>query len=236
MNAETKNLASASLALAFGILCIAFSAIFVKFAALPGTTSAFYRVLFAAVVAIPLWLLKRKPFPDQNSTLLTLAGGSFFAIELVLWQVAVLVTSAANATLLVNLAPAWVAQGAMFLFREKLSSYFWRGLLIAFIGMALVASGGTHQLAGMNRGDLLAVAGSFFYALYLLVTQRVRAWTRSPSWHFPPQRAWSCSQSPAWHPAPRWSGSAQRRGYPWLRWACSRTCAATLPSIMRSGT
>jgi drug/metabolite transporter (DMT)-like permease len=175
MNNESKNLTFAYSALAFGVVCIACSAIFVKIAALPGPTSAFYRVLFAAVVAVPGCLLKRPPRPSLNAILFTVAGGIFFAIELVLWQVALLATSAANATLLVNLAPAWVGLGALFLFRERLGSYFWGGLVIAFIGMSLVVSGGARQLANFNYGDILAIGGSFFYALYLLVTQRVRA-------------------------------------------------------------
>jgi drug/metabolite transporter (DMT)-like permease len=119
--------------------------------------------------------LKQASCPSLNATLFTVAGGFFFAIELVLWQVALLVTSAANATLLVNLAPAWVGLGALFLFRERLGSYFWGGLVIAFVGMSLVVSGGARQLANFNYGDILAIGGSFFYALYLLVTQRVRA-------------------------------------------------------------
>lgn len=175
MNAEPQNSTPAYLALAFGVVCIACSAIFVKIAALPGPTSAFYRVLFAALVAIPWCLWKRPSRPSLNAVCLTLAGGIFFAIELVLWQVALLVTSAANATLLVNLAPAWVGLGALFLFRESLGKYFWGGLVIAFLGMSFVVTGGARQLANFNYGDILAIAGSFFYALYLLVTQRVRA-------------------------------------------------------------
>ena len=64
---------------------------------------------------------------------------------------------------------------ALLLFREQLGLYFWAGLVIALAGMALVVSGGARQLASASNGDVLAVAGSFFYALYLLVTQRVRA-------------------------------------------------------------
>ncbi|HEX2998495.1 MAG TPA: DMT family transporter [Anaerolineales bacterium] len=175
MHNSSKNFTLAYLALAFGVVCIACSAIFVKFAALPGPTSAFYRVLFAAAVAVPWWLWKRPSRPSSNAVILTLAGGIFFAIELVLWQVALLVTSAANATLLVNIAPVWVGLGALLVFREKLGSYFWGGLAVAFAGMVFVVSGGSKQLASFNYGDLLAIGGSFFYALYLLVTQRVRA-------------------------------------------------------------
>lgn len=175
MHNPSKNLTSAYLALAFGVVCIACSAIFVKFAALPGPTSAFYRVLFAAVIAVPWWLWKRSSRPSFNAVILTLAGGLFFAIELVLWQVALLVTSAANATLLVNIAPVWVGLGALLIFREKLGPYFWGGLAIAFVGMVFVVSSGTKQLASFNYGDILAIGGSFFYALYLLVTQKIRA-------------------------------------------------------------
>lgn len=142
---------------------------------MPGSTSAFYRVLFAAAVAVPLCFWKRPPRPARSAVLLTLAGGVFFAIELVLWQVALFVTSVANATLLVNIAPVWVGLGALFLFRERLGSYFWPGLALALAGMALVVSGGARQLARFNYGDVLSIVGSLFYALYLLVTQRVRA-------------------------------------------------------------
>ncbi len=175
MNNKPQHLISAYLALGFGVVCIACSAIFVKFAALPGPTSAFYRVLFAAVVAVPWCLWKHPSRPSRKAIILTFAGGIFFATELVLWQVGLMVTSAANATLLVNIAPVWVGLGALFMFREKLGTYFWSGLAVAFVGMVLVVSGGSKQLANFNYGDILAICGSFFYALYLLVTQRVRA-------------------------------------------------------------
>ncbi len=175
MNNNPQHLTFSYLALGFGVICIACSAIFVKFAALPGPTSAFYRVLFAALIAVPCCLWKHPPRPSRKAIILTFAGGIFFATELVLWQVGLMTTSAANATLLVNIAPVWVGLGALFMFREKLGTYFWGGLAVAFIGMVLVVSGGSKQLANFNCGDVLAIGGSFFYALYLLVTQRVRA-------------------------------------------------------------
>ncbi len=175
MSVEQRDLTATYFALAVGVVCIACSAIFVKVAALPGSTSAFYRMLFASAVAIPWCLAKRSLLPSRNAVLLTLAGGMFLAIDLVLWQVALLMTSATNATLLANVAPLWVALGALILFRERLGSYFWLGLVLALAGMALVVSGGGRQLASFNHGDMLAVSASFFYALYFLVTQRVRA-------------------------------------------------------------
>jgi drug/metabolite transporter (DMT)-like permease len=175
MRVEPKNLAPAYTVLAVGVMCIACSAIFVKVAAVPGSTSAFYRVLFAAAVAVPWCLCKRPILPSRNSVLLALAGGVFLAVDLMLWQVALLMTSAANATLLANVAPVWVGIGALILSRERLGTYFWSGLALALAGMALVVNGGERQLASAGYGDMLAVVASFFYALYFLVTQRARA-------------------------------------------------------------
>lgn len=181
MSDVQKDLTRAYAALAAGAVCIGCSAIFVKVAAVPGPTSAFYRVLFAAAGAVPWCLWRRPSLPARGTLLLTLAGGVFLAIDLVLWQVAVLVTSAANATLLVNLAPVWVGLGALVLFREWLGPFFWSGLVLALAGMALVVSGGSRQLASLGSGDLLAVGASFFYGLYLLVTQRARGSTETLS-------------------------------------------------------
>ena len=49
----------AYLALAAGVFCIGWSAIFVKLAAVPGLTSAFYRSFFAAAVLLPWYFAQR---------------------------------------------------------------------------------------------------------------------------------------------------------------------------------
>lgn len=173
---ESVRMTRAYVLLAFGIVCIACSAIFVKVAALPGATSAFYRVAFAAAVAIPWWLGRRRTRRLAPRQLL-LAGvsGAFFGIELLLWQMALTTTSAANATLLVNIAPVWVGIGALVFFRQRLGAWFWPGLGLSLVGMALVVVGGSHQRLAANGGDVLAIASSVFYALYLLGAQRTRA-------------------------------------------------------------
>ncbi len=140
---------------------------------MPGTTSAFFRILFAALVVLPWYLWKRPLLPSRNATFLTLTGGVLLAVDLVLWQVAVLMTSAANATLLANLAPVWVGLSA-YLLRERLGLYFWPGLMLALAGVFLVVIDGSRQMASFNDGDLLALAASLFYGLYFIVTQRVR--------------------------------------------------------------
>jgi drug/metabolite transporter (DMT)-like permease len=165
----------AYLALVAGVVYIGCSAIFVKFAAVPGTASAFYRVFVAGIILVPWWLLTRSSCPSTRDLVLILAGGIFFALDLVLWNSGLLLTSAATATLLANNAPIWVGLGVLVIFHEHLSLYYWAGLTIAMVGMALIVGGDAWRQLSFNRGDLLAIGASLFYAAYLLTTERVRS-------------------------------------------------------------
>jgi drug/metabolite transporter (DMT)-like permease len=171
---ETPNW-PAYLALVAGVVCIGCSAIFVKLAAVPGTASAFYRVFVAGIILVPWWLLTRSSYPSTRDLVLILAGGIFFALDLVLWNSGLLLTSAATATLLANNAPIWVGLGVLVVFHEHLSLYYWAGLTIAMVGMALIVGGDAWRQLSFNRGDLLALGASLFYAAYLLTTERVRS-------------------------------------------------------------
>ena len=161
-------------ALACGILCIGCSALFVKVAAVPGTVSAFYRLLFAAPPLLLAWFWVRKPLPARHDLLLMAAGGALFAVDLSLWNSGLLLTSAATATLLANNAPIWVGLGALLFFRERLAPRFWLGLALSLAGMALIAGSAGWRDLRFNHGDLLAIAASMFYAAYLLTTQKAR--------------------------------------------------------------
>jgi drug/metabolite transporter (DMT)-like permease len=157
-----------------GILCIGCSALFVKFAGVPGTVSAFYRLFFAAPPLLAAWLVARKSLPARHDLLLMAAGGALFAVDLALWNSGLLLTSAATATLLANNAPIWVGLGALFFFRERLAPRFWLGLALSLFGMALIVGVGGWREMQFNRGDLLSIAASMFYAAYLLTTQKAR--------------------------------------------------------------
>ena len=168
----------AYLALALGVLCIGTSAIFVKLASTPGTVSAFYRVFFAGTALLPLRLAqKNSTLPAKKDIRLIILGGVVYAANMVIWNTAILLTSAAAATLLSNNSPLWVGLGAMLIFREKLSPKYWLGLLIALGGMSIIVGGNAFQEWQFNLGDLLAIVASFLYAAFMLITQKARART-----------------------------------------------------------
>lgn len=164
----------AYLALAVGVVCIGWSAIFVKFAGIPGPASAFYRMLVSGLVLVPWRLARGGPWPERRIVLLIAIGGAFYALDLALWNTSILLTSAAMATLLANNAPLWVGLGALLFFKERLGRNYWLGLFIALAGMAVLM--GLEAVAHLRfqLGELLAIGASVAYATYLLTTQRAR--------------------------------------------------------------
>lgn len=158
-----------------GIICIGWSAIFVKFADIPGPVSALYRFLIAGAVILPWQLFRRKKLPIKRDIILISIGGVFFALDIAIWNMSLLLSPAATATLLNNSSPLWIGLASYIIFRDKLHRLYWLGLLIALSGMAfLVGREALNQLE-LTRGNLLAIASSGFYAAYIMITHRARA-------------------------------------------------------------
>lgn len=173
--------ARAYLVLALGVFAIGWSALFVRWSAVPGWTSAFWRMAIAQLVFVP-WAFGSRarqgaaapPF-TRAAVRAAVIAGVFFAADLALFNTAVMVSSAANATLLGTNAPIFVALGAWLLYRERPTRRFWVGFALSFIGMVAIVG---HDLAKHPRlglGDAFAVLGGACYAGYLLYVRQSRA-------------------------------------------------------------
>jgi drug/metabolite transporter (DMT)-like permease len=168
--------ARAYLALLFGLLCIGFSAIFVSWANAPGAVTGFYRMAVSVfVLALPFRrrLLGRQALP-RREVAIALAGGLFFAGDLVFWNTGVLYGGATNPTLMGNTAPIWVGFGALLFFRERLPAPFWLGLLLAMLGAAVIIGLDLERGLEPGLGTLFGLIAGMFYGAYFLVTQRSR--------------------------------------------------------------
>jgi len=166
----------AYIALALGVTAISFTAIFTKWAAMPGVPAATCRMTTAAV-ALTIALVVRtrgRPVLSRARVGWGLLGGLVFALNLALLYTALETTAAATATLLDNTAPIWVGLGAMAFFGERLSARYWAGLGLALAGAAVVTGLRAGEGAMLQPGAALAFIGAIFYAGYLLVTQRAR--------------------------------------------------------------
>jgi drug/metabolite transporter (DMT)-like permease len=166
------------LALAAGIACIAWSAIFVRWTAMPGPASAFYRLLIPAVVLLPTWLLPgRWQKLSLRSYAIIAIGGFFFALDLAFYNTSILATNAANATLLGNNTPIVVGLLTWLVFRRRPQSSFWIGLALAVAGSLVIMGADLAKHAKFGLGDVMALAAAACFAVYLLATEQVRAHT-----------------------------------------------------------
>lgn len=181
-------------ALAFGVLALTMSSMFIRWSSAPGPVTSFYRMGLAAVVLLPVIALRagarRKQPPCESQIaqeacpqtppragwlLFPLAGGLITALDHSAWSLAIDYTRVANATLLNNMAPLWVALFAVFVWRERLLGRFWLGLGLTLVGAAVILGSDMIFSPKLNGGNLLALGSSLFYAAYFLITQRGRS-------------------------------------------------------------
>jgi drug/metabolite transporter (DMT)-like permease len=163
--------------LALGVFAIGWSALFVRWSGVPGWTSAFWRMALAQLVFVP-WALASHPararHPSRAAIRDAVIAGVFFAADLALFNTAVMVSSAANATLLGTNAPIFVALGAWLLYRDRPTRRFWAGFALSFAGMIAIVATDIMRHPQLGIGDVFAVAGAACYAGYLLYVRRSR--------------------------------------------------------------
>mgnify|MGYP000100214802 CR=1 FL=1 len=164
------------LALAGGITALSLSGIFVHWSSAPGVVTTFYRMVVAVLALLPVvaWRARKMGFPAARLWAFPLLGGLFTALDQGLWSTSMSYTSIANATLLNNIAPLWVALFAGLVWREYLNARFWSGLALVMVGAAIVLGSDLLRHPNLGAGDAIALVSSLFWGGYYLVTQRGR--------------------------------------------------------------
>ena len=156
---------------------IGWSAILVRWSGVSGLVSAFYRLAFATIAFVP-WRIavhRKTPSARGESHRAAIIAGILFAVDLAFFNTAVMMTSAANASLLGVNAPIFVAFGGWMLFGERPHLRFWIGFVLAFAGLVAIVGADVLVHPKLGLGDLFAVLGALCYGLYLLYVQQSRA-------------------------------------------------------------
>ena len=175
----TGSRAGAYLGLLAGIFCIAWSAIFVRWTNMPGTASAFYRMLIPSLILLPTYFFdrffdrERKSINRRTLGIIAL-GGFFFSLDLALYNSAILKTTAANATVLGNNTPIFVGLITWLIFRRRPTASFWTGLLLAVAGSFVLVWGDLMRHVKLGLGDVMALGAAACFAVYLMATEEVR--------------------------------------------------------------
>lgn len=146
---------------------------FVKLSSLTPVSTGFYRVLFSLPLLLPLAFRGLRILTKKDVLILFLAG-VFLAGDVALWNLSFSYTSVANANLLTNLTPFTVIPVSYFLFREKIPKLFLAGAAVTLIGVFVLLGGKISPLRSNYFGDFLAFSASFFYAVFILISYRLR--------------------------------------------------------------
>jgi drug/metabolite transporter (DMT)-like permease len=168
-------------------IAASFSGIFVRLINAGATAIGFYRLTFAVPFFAVAVLLKHRA--ELRSLTMKQAagcmlGGLFLAGHYFSLFTAVNNTTIASAVMLCNISPIIILLITALIFREKTTAKAVIGVVIALAG-ATIITGGDYSFAGKAIfGDVMAVFGALFYALYFLVGRRMRKEINAPVYVF----------------------------------------------------
>jgi drug/metabolite transporter (DMT)-like permease len=192
-DSKTKTF-SPIIGLFLGILAVSTASLLIRFAQAeaPSLVIAAFRMFLAALILAPFCLSSfgREIVNVPKKTLILLVvSGIFLAFHFAFWITSLEYTSVASSVVLVTTAPLWVALFSPIFLKEKLTRWIVLGLVVSLTGSIIVGlSSGCGFINGRIAcenltqtfrgrafwGDLMALAGSWLSAGYLLVGRKVR--------------------------------------------------------------
>ena len=127
--------------LVIGCILFGLGSLIVKFVPVGAYAIAFWRLLIASGIFWLLMKLYRKPLPKQPKALFwTIASGVFLAFDLAFWHESIYAVGPGISTLLNSLQIFFLAFIGWLFFQEQESKLQLASLLIATVGVILIAS------------------------------------------------------------------------------------------------
>jgi drug/metabolite transporter (DMT)-like permease len=190
----TRPILPPALVIGLGILAVSTGSIFVRYAQVttPSLVVAACRLGLATLFLAPLALSGHLPEIRRvrgTERRLVVASGVFLALHFATWITSLEYTTVASSVVLVSTSPLWVALLTPLVLKESLARSILSGMGLALFGgfvvgmsdSCLVESGRLvcPPVAEFIRGrafigDLLALAGAWMAAGYLLIGRRIR--------------------------------------------------------------
>lgn len=164
--------------LIIGAIAIAFSPIFVRFSDVDPIMTAFYRIF----ISLPFFLffssfniIEKVKFPEfNNSYVIFLVSGIFFALDLICWHWSIKLTTVSKATFLSNLAPIVVIIFSLIFLKERFSKFFYLAALLSMVGMLMLLGESFKFNKSQFIGDLLGVLTAVWYGSYIVTISQLR--------------------------------------------------------------
>ena len=104
----------------------------------------------------------------------TMLAGLAFTGDLLVWHLAIINTTVANATFFATTAPLFVVIVTWLVLRQRVSRGTLVGLALCLLGGGALIGQSLQVDPARIRGDLFGVATAFFFGLYFIVVSRAR--------------------------------------------------------------
>lgn len=155
-----------------GVLGASVSSVLVRISTAPSLILVLYRVGMATVLLAPVVLIKNreelKKLPLREAGL-CLASGAFLGLHFAAYFESLRFTSIASSVVLVDTEVLFVALIGILLFKKRPGKMAWLAIFLALGGSVIIAMADTSVGADALRGDVIALAGAFFVAVYTMI-------------------------------------------------------------------
>ncbi len=158
-----------------GIFALSTAVIFVKLSEMPPGLLAVARLAGGAALLTPLMIAERRRGPTRSLVELfrpTLVPGLLLGLHFVTWFIGIRMTTAANATLIVNLSPVIMPFALLALVGERVTRREIAGSLLAVMGVAVLAIGSAKFDRQGLIGDAICLGSMTMAVLYLTMARR----------------------------------------------------------------
>ena len=154
-----------------GSVCISFSPILIKFAAISPDSAGFYRMLFAGISLLVLMLLQGKNLKmARSSKLLLCCSGIFLAVDFMCWHRSIDLVGPGLSTLLANFQVFFTAFLSWLIFKQRISKLFMFAVVMALCGLFFITGVDWKSLEqGYKLGVFLGMLAGIFYSGYILL-------------------------------------------------------------------
>lgn len=162
--------------LLLGAVLISFSPVFVKWTSVSPQVSAWYRVAVGGVVLLGWLALRRRlRWPPRSALLALTIAAALFAADLAAWHQSILYIGPGLATLLGNFQVFIMAFVGVIFFKEAIGWRMLIAIVLALIGLAMIAGLDWSGLArDVRLGILLGLATAVFYSGFMLSLRRAQ--------------------------------------------------------------
>ncbi|MDO6459218.1 DMT family transporter [Granulosicoccaceae sp. 1_MG-2023] len=156
--------------LLLGIFCASTSFLFIRESTEPPVMLAAQRLLLTVLILQPVfWRDYHKHCSGSLPRLLrdTFWPGVVLALHFISWIIGVRMTSAANATLIVNLVPLVMPVFMLVMFSERITGRELFATALALSAMVILSANDFHLDAAHFKGDVICFFSMILFALYL---------------------------------------------------------------------